>query len=495
MRDRLLLVLIVATAMVISTVAVKADVPTLISYQGVLLDSDGHPVITPANVTFTLYDTPSDGIVIWQETQLVEFDEDGCFNVILGETTPVTDDVFDDPVRWLGVQVEGDDELIPRNRIVSVAYANRISTIDGATGGTISGDVAIQSDLDVDGDIRVTGKATIGLNHTNTGFASFVAGDINTVTGDYSTVAGGWNNTASGDESFIGGGRNNTAEGLRSAICGGYSNKAYGEDNAIGGGWKNITYEYHSAIGGGMEDTASASYSTVAGGYKNAATAWGSAIGGGQLNKARGMHSTVPGGFGNQALGTFSLAAGFNSIANHSGSFVWSDQTGSFSSTADNQFLIKASGNVGIGTDNPTSALHVEGEVKSVVDGVNFYMVPQGAIIMWSGSISSIPDGWALCNGAGDTPNLSDRFIYGTTGTPGGTGGSPTIPAHNHTVDIGTFNSGTTGFTWMGANPGFSRIADYRHTHSVNPPATGTTTNGGASNIPPYYSLAFIMKL
>ncbi|OCA55308.1 tail fiber protein [Photorhabdus namnaonensis] len=38
-------------------------------------------------------------------------------------------------------------------------------------------------------------------------------------------------------------------------------------------------------------------------------------------------------------------------------------------------------------------------------------VLPRGMIVMFSGS--SIPEGWALCDGKNDTPNLIDRFILG----------------------------------------------------------------------------------
>jgi hypothetical protein len=63
--------LIVATAIVMSAVAVKADVPTLINYQGVLQDSEGNPVTEPVNVTFTIYDSPSDGTQIWKRRRWI----------------------------------------------------------------------------------------------------------------------------------------------------------------------------------------------------------------------------------------------------------------------------------------------------------------------------------------------------------------------------------------------------------------------------------------
>ena len=49
--------------------------------------------------------------------------------------------------------------------------------------------------------------------------------------------------------------------------------------------------------------------------------------------------------------------------------------------------------------------------------------IPSGVIVMWSGSIDSIPEGWALCDGNNGTPDLRDRFILGTSEgeKPGGT--------------------------------------------------------------------------
>jgi hypothetical protein len=39
---------------------------------------------------------------------------------------------------------------------------------------------------------------------------------------------------------------------------------------------------------------------------------------------------------------------------------------------------------------------------------------------MWSGTIATIPSGWALCNGSGGTPDLRDRFIIGASVDLGG---------------------------------------------------------------------------
>src|SRR5690606_35053309 len=67
--------------------------------------------------------------------------------------------------------------------------------------------------------------------------------------------------------------------------------------------------------------------------------------------------------------------------------------------------------------------------------------VPSGVIMMWSGSTSTIPAGWFLCNGSNGTPDLRNRFIVGAGSTygVGATGGAnevtlteSQIPSHSH---------------------------------------------------------------
>ena len=66
--------------------------------------------------------------------------------------------------------------------------------------------------------------------------------------------------------------------------------------------------------------------------------------------------------------------------------------------------------------------------------------LPSGAIIMWSGSIGSIPAGWNLCDGTNSTPDLRDRFVIaaGSTYAVGATGGSADaiVVTHTHTASV-----------------------------------------------------------
>ena len=140
--------------------------------------------------------------------------------------------------------------------------------------------------------------------------------------------------------------------------------------------------------------------------------------------------------------------------------------------------------------------LNVIGEAKSTLNSVDYFMVPRGSIVMWSGSPTNIPSGWALCDGSNGTPNLSDRFVMGfnpavSTNMIGQAGGTTN---HNHVVDIASFNTGSTGPTAAVVAP-FNGDVNWfteSHAHTVNPPATTSTAT---DHIPPFVRLGFIMKL
>ena len=59
--------------------------------------------------------------------------------------------------------------------------------------------------------------------------------------------------------------------------------------------------------------------------------------------------------------------------------------------------------------------------------------MPSGGIIMWSGTIASIPVGWALCNGASGTPDLTDKFIISVASAAENPG---TAPVAGQFVDV-----------------------------------------------------------
>jgi len=146
MNYRFLQTIIIICWTIVFVSNAMSETPALISQQGILMDSNGNPVDGDRDVTFTIYNAPSDGEVKWQEIQTVTFDSEGLFNVLLGEINPITDFVFEDSVRWLGITIEEEPEMEPRIRIVSVPYAQRVNTIDGATGGMVIGNIGVNTE-------------------------------------------------------------------------------------------------------------------------------------------------------------------------------------------------------------------------------------------------------------------------------------------------------------------------------------------------------------
>lgn len=148
--------------------------------------------------------------------------------------------------------------------------------------------------------------------------------------------------------------------------------------------------------------------------------------------------------------------------------------------------------------------------------------VPIGTIVMWSGSITEIPSGWQLCDGTNGSPDLRNRFIVGAgldfgagyiantseIGSgyfrPGDHGGEglhlltiAEMPSHFHL-------EGAHGPTTIVENMGNGLIYestkktaktsdDSWSTYHPNTQSTGG--NQAHSIMPPYFSLAFIIKV
>ena len=128
----LAIVLLTATASAQS--AASASVPNLIRYSGTLKDAPGAALAStaPVGVTFAIYNQEDGGAPVWQETQNVTLSANGQYSVILGSTTAtgLPDDLFSpQEQRWLGVQVQGQEEQA-RVLLVSVPYALKAHEAD-----------------------------------------------------------------------------------------------------------------------------------------------------------------------------------------------------------------------------------------------------------------------------------------------------------------------------------------------------------------------------
>jgi len=145
------------------------------------------------------------------------------------------------------------------------------------------------------------------------------------------------------------------------------------------------------------------------------------------------------------------------------------------------------------------------------------HYVPSGGIILWSGSVASIPSGWFLCDGNNSTPDLRDRFVVGAGSSyaVGATGGASSvtlstsqIPSHTHTFSGTTSHvgdhthsipdgSGVDGASALEAGLVTGTVqsgAAGAHSHTFSGTTAATGSGSSHENRPPYYALAYIMK-
>jgi hypothetical protein len=136
--------------------------------------------------------------------------------------------------------------------------------------------------------------------------------------------------------------------------------------------------------------------------------------------------------------------------------------------------------------------------------------LPIGTIIAWENL--TIPSGWAICDGAGGTPNLVDKFVMGASidGDVRGTGGATTHThtnsatstraTHNHGGSkTGSMGGGSTAQASVGSG---ESVATTSHTHGAIVAITGADGHshtvgdtGSSSSLPRYIKRAFIRRM
>jgi len=160
-------------------------------------------------------------------------------------------------------------------------------------------------------------------------------------------------------------------------------------------------------------------------------------------------------------------------------------------------------------TSNGAAALPTMQTITSFVTGM---------IIMWYGTVATIPAGWYLCNGSNSTPDLRNRFVIAAdadsggaakttvTGTATQSGGSAdaVVVSHTHvatdaghthtfTASVGTVSprGGAGGETYGNAPSGSTTATGNASITNAVPVGSVSGTN---QNLPPYYALCYIMK-
>jgi hypothetical protein len=180
MRKRTSFLTTLLCGMGVSFLAVAAEPPAVINYQGVLRNASGAPLDGTYDMVFRFFDAETVGNEILVDEHLAAGTgavtvDDGLFNVTLGGGTVLDGsgggvyaslaEVFRDHAAvYLSVRV-GAETLVPRIRIVSAATALNADHLDGrdSTGylDTSSSPQTKDGNLTVGGDVQVSGQVRI----------------------------------------------------------------------------------------------------------------------------------------------------------------------------------------------------------------------------------------------------------------------------------------------------------------------------------------------
>lgn len=270
------------------------------------------------------------------------------------------------------------------------SYDLQLTLYSAATGGAAIGspitlhdvpvhDGAFSTEVDFGAAANGVGTAYVAAAIAPAGSGNFMALDARSVASldaPAATCDGSWSlsgNAGNPGGSYLGTADNKPIKIMVDGQQAGYiaASTIANQPNIVFGGANNAVANgvANAVISGGSSNTVGGAGGDVAGGSGNTASGVNSFVAGWN-NTASGFAASIPGGEANSATGRSSFAAGFHAHALHDGSFVWSDFAASgnpdFSSTGANQFLINATGGVGIGTNNPSGTDLAVNGIKGV---------------------------------------------------------------------------------------------------------------------------------
>lgn len=171
----------------------------------------------------------------------------------------------------------------------------------------------------------------------------------------------------------------------------------------------------------------------------------------------------------------------------------------------------KARFNLGLGSGSTRDV----GNLPSNIAPGN--IVPVGAVVMWLGSVASIPDGWVLCDGTNGTKDMRKLFPVGASSTDpeyavGNTGGLAKVkltsdetalkahghdindPGHEHPIGLNLEKVGNGNQNALSKTPGGGATLTKKSTTGITVKSTvGADAEEAHENRPPFIGVNFIM--
>jgi len=306
-------------------------------------------------------------------------------------------------------------------------------------------------------------RLNVGKNNSLTGnWSSIAGGSNNTVNADYVTIGGGRDNSATGTRAFVGAGEDNQTTGTYAVIVGGYTNYQTDSYGFVGGGYGHLDKGSYGFIGGGYYNYLGSNTTgntvpvanLVTGGAYNTNMVEFSAIVGGEGNLITNQFCFLGGGFENVAGGTYGgeLSTGFHVLC---GGYL-------------NQILADGWVVLGGGLGNI-----VRSSVGTLSGGGQNDLHGLAATI--AGGESNV-----ITNGDDSTISGGNGNIVSATGAAIGGGTANSVSASGGTVPGGANASASHYGQQAYASGGFTALGDAQSSLFV---ARATTTNATATEL------------